>query len=501
MPSEPRKKNKDSLNILIRYITTTALVALATVASRFLYPYTATHNLVIPYLLAVVLAAFRLGLFPVIMTALLSLFAFDIFIVPTNLTSSQFAQGYLPLFAGLLVVGCIISSLVLKTKEHANALYEREAETASLYRLSRELSAASDLPALYAAVVRNAETSIASQAAIFHANGQIMVPAASSEGMMFSEGELASIEWSFKQVRPSLSQAAPEPASARTSCIPLLQAGVCKGILAMRDPLPGSGSQRLVEGFIAQTASALQRFELAQEAEQARIMQTRLNFERALLNSISHDLRTPLASITGALSTMRDKIQQLPAEAIRQLLESASGEADRLNRFVGKLLQMTRIDAGAMHLKLEPYDLLELAGCALQALESIFDTRRIKVLLPEDLPMVMMDQVLMLQVLVNLLENSLKYSPPDSEILVSATLSSPWIVIEISDHGPGIPTADLERVFEKFYRIPIPEGSGGTGLGLSICKGIVEAHGGKIWAESRTDGGLRMFVTLSLDVK
>ena len=149
-----------------------------------------------------------------------------------------------------------------------------------------------------------------------------------------------------------------------------------------------------------------------------------------------------------------------------------------------------------MQLNVEECELQELVGCALNALEQQIVTRQIKVLLPENLPLVMIDLVLMTQVLINLLDNSLKYSPLDEEITISGYSDSSWIVLEVADRGPGIPEQDLQRVFDKFYRIPIPEGAGGTGLGLSICKGIVEAHGGRITAENRKNGGVRMMVRL-----
>jgi two-component system sensor histidine kinase KdpD len=159
---------------------------------------------------------------------------------------------------------------------------------------------------------------------------------------------------------------------------------------------------------------------------------------------------------------------------------------------------MTRLEAGVIKLKEELCDVQDLIGCALAAIERILADRRVDVRLPDNLSLVMMDMVLMTQVLVNLLDNALKYSPPDKEITISVTVDESWLTLEISDRGPGIPESDLAKIFDKFYQIPVPERSGGTGLGLSICKGLVEAHGGKIQAKNRTGGGLTVSVKLQL---
>lgn len=486
---------------LTNYLKALALAGAATVAGELLHSYTSPPNLMMLYLLAVVLAALKLGLRAAVLTAVTGTLAFDFFFIPYRFSFTLLDEEYLPTFLGLLAVSLVISKLVATARKHADALFEREAETASLYRLSRDLAAAPDHQSLYAAVIRNAETSIAAQAAIFHAvDQQATTPTAASSGMSFSDAELSTIDWSYKNGQRSLSPAESDDERRNLLCLPLMQAGSCMGVLALRGPLPGSSSQRLVEGIIAQTASTLQRIELSHQAEQAQTIQTRANFERALLNSISHDLRTPLVSVTGALSALREKQDQLPDATRRELLEIACSEADRLNKFVGNLLDMTRIEAGAIQLNAELCDLQELIGCTLTSLEQRIGTRQIKVVLPEELPLVMIDLVLMIQVLVNLLDNALKYSPQEGDITISAYPDRPWIVLEVADRGPGIPEQDLMRIFDKFYRIPIPEGAGGTGLGLSICKGIVEAHGGRIEAINRPDGGVRMLVQLPMGV-
>jgi two-component system sensor histidine kinase KdpD len=234
----------------------------------------------------------------------------------------------------------------------------------------------------------------------------------------------------------------------------------------------------------------MERVHLAHQAEQAQILAARETLERALLNSISHDLRTPLVTIMGALSSLREESLHFSDREKQELLRSAWDEAERLNCFVGDLLDMTRLEAGELRIRREPCDVQDLIGSALTILDRQLDGRDVSVQLAKGLPLVDMDMVLMTQVLVNLLDNGLKYSPADSPMEIVARIEPDHLVLEILDRGPGVPEQELERMFEKFYRLPVPEGVSGTGLGLSICKGIVEAHGGSIKAENRAGGGL-----------
>lgn len=182
----------------------------------------------------------------------------------------------------------------------------------------------------------------------------------------------------------------------------------------------------------------------------------------------------------------------------RDLLTGAWDEAERLNRFVGNLLDMTRLEAGELKISTTTGDVQDLIGCALAALEKKFAGREIKITIAADLPFVSMDLVLMHQVLINLFDNALKYTPAGSSIEIAAHMHGQHLRVEVLDSGPGVPEQDLGRIFDKFYRLPVPEGVRGTGLGLSICKGIVEAHGGTIWAENSPRGGLRIVLQLPL---
>ena len=324
---------------------------------------------------------------------------------------------------------------------------------------------------------------------------------AASDGLSLDAKEQAVADWAFRNRHPA-GRGTDTLVSAESPLLPLQTPASVLGVMGVRMEndleYRSPESRRLLDAFAAQAAMAMERVQFSRQAEQAQILQARENLERALLNSISHDLRTPLASVTGVLSSLREEGAHLDDRARRELLVTAYGEAERLNRFVANLLDMTRIEAGAVRLNLEPCDVQDLVGCALAALEPRIGSRDIVI---QDAP-----------------HHAagadgpgaddpgagephrqcLKYSPPDSPIEIAARTDAPWLVLEVSDRGPGVPEQDQARVFDKFYRIPIPEGAGGTGLGLSICKGIVEAHDGRIRAENRAGGGLRIAIHLPL---
>ncbi|MCI0475517.1 MAG: ATP-binding protein, partial [Anaerolineales bacterium] len=248
----------------------------------------------------------------------------------------------------------------------------------------------------------------------------------------------------------------------------------------------------------SQAALAIERAQFAEAARQAQVLQETEKLQGALLNSISHDLRTPLVSITGTLSSLQEDAVQFDAATRQSMIETAYAEAQRLNHLVGNLLDMSRIESGAMRVRQEWCDVQDVIGSALDNLGERIHERQVSVDLPATLPMVPLDFVLIVQVLVNLLDNALKYSPPRSRIEVSAQVTALILEIKVADRGIGIPSEDLTRVFDKFYRVQRPDGVKGTGLGLAICKGIIEAHRGKIQAENREGGGTIVAIQLPL---
>jgi two-component system sensor histidine kinase KdpD len=275
------------------------------------------------------------------------------------------------------------------------------------------------------------------------------------------------------------------------------------GVLGVRPGESGgsftSDQHQVLTAFANQAALAIERASLAEQARQAELLQATEKLQSALLNSISHDLRTPLVSITGALSSLADDTVDMDGTSRRNLIDTARGEADRLNRLVGNLLDMTRLEAGAVHIHREACDVQDVIGSALEQVGPPAAGRPISVDVAPDLPLVPMDFVLVSRVLVNVIDNALKYSPQGSPIEIRAYLAGDFVEVDVSDRGEGIPAGDLTRVFDKFYRVQRPDNITGTGLGLAICKGIVEAHGGFITAENRPGGGALITLALPLN--
>jgi two-component system sensor histidine kinase KdpD len=273
------------------------------------------------------------------------------------------------------------------------------------------------------------------------------------------------------------------------------------GVLAVQPPSTSerplqSDQRRLLDAFASQAAIALERAELSEEARRGQVVRETERLQTALLNSISHDLRTPLASITGALSSLVDGAAAMNESTRRELLENAKEEADRLNHLLGNLLDMNRLESGALRLRIEPGDVEDLVGTALAQFGDAAQRRDIRVSVPPSLPPVPVDFALVTQALVNILDNAVKYSPPGSPVDIRAQMAGADLQIRIEDRGAGIPPEDLKRVFDKFYRIQRRDATRGVGLGLAISKGIIEAHGGRIWAENRPDGGTTVAFTL-----
>ena len=483
------------------YAVSLMLVAAVSVGCAFLRPLLDPTNMVMFYLLAVVVAAVRLSRKQAVVTSFLGVLAFDFFFVPHRFTYAMADPQYLITFVALFTVGVVISTLVAHSRERAEAMRTRELQTASLYYLSRDLAAAADIGAVIKALIRNAEETLNAQLALFLPEGERLDVMAASDGLTIDAKEQAVADWAFRNRHPA-GRGTDTLVSSNLLYLPLQTPASVLAVMGVRlendVEYRSTESRRLLDAFATQAAMAMERVHFSRQAEQAQIRQARENLERALLNSISHDLRTPLSSVTGVLTSLRDEGNHLSDQVRRELLDTACGEAERLNRFVANLLDMTRIEAGAVRLNLEPCDVQDLVGCALAVLEPRIGNREVSFKMLPAMPLVPMDLVLMTQVLVNLLENGLKYSPATTPIEIVASNDANWLFIEVADHGPGVPEKDLQRVFDKFYRIPVPEGAEGTGLGLSICKGIVEAHSGTIRAENRPGGGFRIMIHLPL---
>ncbi|MGE5253450.1 MAG: DUF4118 domain-containing protein [Planctomycetaceae bacterium] len=477
------------------------LVAGATLISKIVGEFLSPTNMIMFYLLAVVVAALRLGFRPALLTALLGVLAFDFFCTPPYYSFSVHDTQYLITFGGLFTVGAVISTLVARARSHTETIRMRESQTATLYALSRDLASAVSLNDILNRVIHHVSDTLNAQIAILLPEAQSLIPQASSTGFSLSEKEKSVALWSFRNGQMA-GKGTDTLSSAELFYLPLQTSGRVVGVMGMKmeppDEILAPDRRRLLEAFSSQAALAIERVYFAQKAEQAQLLQATEKLERSLLNSISHDLRTPLSSITGALSSLRYEGKTPDEESKRELIDLAWEEAERMDRFVSNLLDITRLEAGALKIKKEPYDFQDLLGSCLASLEPRLKGRKVKVSILPNLPLIPMDSVLMAPVLINLLDNALKYSPPDGMIEVAARIREDRLEIEVQDQGPGIPEEHLIQVFNKFFRLRRAEHVSGTGLGLAISKGIVEAHEGKIWAENRPEGGSKIVFTLPL---
>lgn len=371
-----------------------------------------------------------------------------------------------------------------------------------MYALSRDLSATEGLDPVVQAIVDNVGQTVDRQVAVFlssSGSGGDLEAHQQSADFARDRSQVEAATWVFGHERPAGRGTDRFPES-QAYYLPLKTAHGMVGVLAVRPTHAGrllSPEQRRLLGALAnQAALAIERAQLAVAAQRAQLLAATERLQSALLNSISHDLRTPLVSITGVLSSLEDEETPLEPQARRTLIETAREEAERLNRLVGNLLNMTRIEAGAIRIAWELEDVQDVIGSALEQLKSHVEGRQIRIDVPSDLPFVPMDVVLIVQVLVNVIDNALKYSPSDKPIDIRAWMAEGEVAIQVADRGIGIPSEDLGRVFDKFHRVQRPDNVTGTGLGLSISKGLVEAHGGRIWAENRPGGGTVFILTL-----
>lgn len=485
-----------------RYLISAALVALSTLFGVSVRGDFEPTNLVMLYLAAVVVSAIFLGRGPSLLAAILGVLAFDFFLIPPYLTFAVSDTQYLITFAALFVISLVISSLTARVREQAEAATRREKQTSALYNLGRDLTTASNLESVAQIIISHINQTFEREVVIFLPESGHIRPFASSPGYRADENELAVAAWSFEHDQPAGRGIDTLPA-AGIRCHPLKTSNGLVGVLGVRPKEMGSflnpEQRQTLAAFANQAALAIERASLAEQARQAELLQAAEKLQTALLNSISHDLRTPLVSITGALTSLDEQADTLNDEYRRSLIGTAREEADRLNRLVGNLLSMTRIESGAIKLNREPGDLQDVIGTALEQLGKRIAGREINVNVPDGFPLIPMDFTLIVQVVVNLLENAVKYSPKESRIEVVVSQDDPNARLEIADRGVGIPSDDLTRVFDKFYRVQRPESVSGTGLGLSISKGIVEAHHGTIHAYARDGGGTILRVELPLN--
>ena len=491
MSKRPQRPERDVAFALL-------VIGICTTAALILRPYVTATNLVMVYLLGVVGIARSCGRRVSILASFLSVAAFDFFCVPPYYTMRVHDYEYLLTFAVMLVVAIVISTQTARIREHAAEAATREARSQTLYHLSRRLSGQNRAFEMARIAAEYAEEVFQGSVVIFLPdNGRITFAQRSSDLLPISKTEEPIAQWVFDHGEKAGRGTEREP-NASAFYLPLKGSRQMVGVMAVvagEDSFAGDQTH-LLELFAHQTATAIDSAHSQYAAEAARVQMQTEQMRSSLLSAVSHDLRTPLASITGAASTLRSQGEKLLPETRQELLESIADEAERLGRLVSNLLDMTRLESG-VELRRDLYPLEEIVGAALQRMERQLSRRPVTTHLPDSLPLISVDDVLFGQLLVNLLENAAKYSPEETPIEIEAESSGEAITLEVRDRGPGFPATDQQRIFEKFYR-GRSDGPRGAGLGLAICRAIIEAHRGTIDAFNRAGGGAVFRIHLPL---
>jgi two-component system sensor histidine kinase KdpD len=480
------------------YLLSALVVGVCTVVSLLLRPHLNPTNLVMVYFVGVLAIATRCSKGAAMLTSVLSVAAFDFFCVPPYYTFVVAQSEYVITFAVMLVVAVLISAMTAQIRLQTAASVEREIQTAALYRLSVELAGRSRAFDIAKSAAALAEETFRLRVTTFLCgdDGQILFSRRTSDHLYVPTAEQEIAQWVFDHGRNAGIGTKTYP-HASALYIPIKGVGAIYGVMAVSPSthlLPEH--QHLLEIFASQTALAIERAIAASAAKSAEVRAETENMRTSLLSAVSHDLRNPLATITGAAATLRTHWDRLEDNVRDELLQSVTDEAERLNRLLNNLLEVTRLEGG-VYLHKESFPLEEVVGAALHRLQRQLLGRRVLTDIPSGLPMVAMDDVLMEQVFINLVENALKYTPPGTDIEIAASTHGDMLEVQVQDSGPGFKEGEEERVFEKFFR-GRTDNIRGAGLGLAICRAIVEAHGGSISARNRPGGGAIIHFTIPM---
>jgi two-component system sensor histidine kinase KdpD len=473
-------------------LAATLVSALASGVAFLVFGRDQLPDVVMLYLLGIMLVSSRYGFAASIFAAFVSVAAFNFLFVPPYFTLAVGDLRHAVTFAVMFLVAVVISGLTQRVRNQEAAARDREQRTRALYELSRELAGAQSLQHVLEVSAGHLERVFDSKVSVFTKDrGEGLARAYASSGPANpSERDASIAHWVWSNQQEAGLGTAPIPGGP-THYVPHMASGGIFGVLGLTpeqtDRFDDIDQRRQVDSFAAQMALAMERAELAEETEKARREVETEQLRSSLLSSVSHDLRTPLAVITGAASTLVDGAQSIDEATRLDLMTTILEESERLNRLIRNLLDMTRLESGTVKVNKEWLPLEEIVGAALNRLESRLAGREVKIELPPNLPLIPCDAVLIEQALINLLENVAKYSSGPIEI--RAALTPGEALVEVLDRGPGIPPGQEARIFDKFHRA-VREGSpSGVGLGLAICRAIVAAHGGRIWAQSRAGGG------------
>jgi len=447
-----------------KYVFAALLITFVTVILFVLRGLLDTSIIALLYLIPLGVITAYWGAGPGITGALLCFLTFNYFFIEPYHTLAVHRPTDVVILVIFLIVAVVISQLVGRAQAGLAAATAREREATQLYELSTALTGLHD--------------------------DQTIARILAKQVHAVAEGEYVELNITgSRSLRFRLPDTDP-PVRPPELIVPIEAARGTLGEIRLwrADRAISPGEKRLLQTFASQGALALERAWLAQAESRAQVLEESDQLKTAILSSVSHELRTPLSTIKAAASSLRGGEVRWDSPARAELIAAIDDEADHLNLLVGNLLDMSRIESGALKPKRDWNILAEIIGSVLARMKHLAVEHKLEIDVPESLPLIPVDYVQTQQVFTNLISNSLKYAPPNSMVRIRARVEGEMIHVQVSNQSPQVPIQDLERIFDKFYRITAADRVTGTGLGLSICKGIVEAHGGRIWAENISDG-------------
>ena len=485
-----------------RYAWAAGITALCTAVAALMNPYFSLANVVMVYLLGATFAGLQLRRGPAIFTSVLNVAAFDFFFVPPRFSFAVADFEYLVTFAVMLAVALTIANLMASVRQQTAVAGARERRTALLYAMSRELAVTRGRNNMGSVAVRHVAESFASRAVVLcpDGGGRLELLAATvPPAVLFTDADLSVAQWVFDHGRAAGLGTDALPA-APAIYVPLAGTKQPLGVLAVFPSNPRRvllpEQRHLLDTFAGQIALALERVNLAAQAESARVAAETESVRNTLLASISHDLRTPLADIAGASSALTDRQLVLDPERRDALARAIEVKAREMSELISNVLDLMRFESGEVQLRRDWESVEELLSSALGRVGERLATHQVVTRLPAELPAVYVDAVLVTQVFANLLENAARYTPPGTQISIFAGLEADAVSVTVEDDGPGLPPGDPEKLFAKFQRGRGESNVAGAGLGLAICRAVIAAHGGRIKAANRESGGARFVFTL-----
>jgi two-component system, OmpR family, sensor histidine kinase KdpD len=451
------------------------------------------NNVALVFLTAVLASAITYGLWPALFTSLVSVLLFNFFFLPPIYTLEISDPENVNALFFFAIVAIIASNLTARVRAQGVVARERAKATENLYLFSRKLAGAFTMDDLLWATSFQFAQMLRLRVVILLPEGQsVTVRGGYPPEDLLDEDDVAAAKWVWERGGPAGRGSDTLPGS-KWLFLPMRTGRGTVGVVGLDSEKPGPlltpDQRRLFDALADQAALGIERINLAADIDRNRIHSKAEQLRSALLTSISHDLRTPLASILGAASSLKAYDETLDKAAKDELLGGIREEAERLNRFIANLLDMTRLESGAVAPKFELIDPADVIGSALRRAASVLKQHKVELALPKELPMLKIDPVLFEQAFFNLLDNAAKYSSPESAVSVTGKLIGTHLQFSVSDEGDGIPPSDFERIFDKFYRVHASDRKrAGTGLGLAVSRGFMEAMGGTLNASNGADG-------------